>query len=103
MTTELVVPEFDLADRMRLALRKSPLSVNDMAAELGVRRETVSSWLNGHTRPLGPAVRMWASLTSVPLEWLDPDWYTPRDSNPEPAGSEDLAADQQRSYWTLAA
>jgi transcriptional regulator with XRE-family HTH domain len=79
MTT--VVPEWDLADRMRKALRQGGVSSMAMADHLGVTRQTVSTWLNGRHRPSTAALRVWASLTGVDFAWL----CAARDSNPEPA------------------
>ena len=39
--------EFDLADRMRRALRVAEISSNEMADYLGVSRTSVSAWING--------------------------------------------------------
>jgi transcriptional regulator with XRE-family HTH domain len=79
MTT--VVPEWDLADRMRKALRESGVSVGEMAEYLGVYRSTLSKWLGGVTTPKAGMLRLWAMRTGVDFEWL----CAARDSNPEPA------------------
>jgi transcriptional regulator with XRE-family HTH domain len=68
MTT--LVPEFDLADRMRKALRESTYTAGEMASYLGVNRTTVSTWLNGHYTPGVQTLRLWAMATGVPFEWL---------------------------------
>jgi transcriptional regulator with XRE-family HTH domain len=94
--TSAGVPEWDLADRMRKALRTADVGVQEMAEYLGVGRNTVSTWINGRIIPSRQSVRLWALRTGVPFEWLEtgqaPDGgptpdsrYTPRDSNPEPA------------------
>ena len=62
--------EFDLADRMRRALKVSGLNVQEMADYLGVARNTVSTWINGHITPSLQTLRLWAIKTDVPLEWL---------------------------------
>ena len=68
---------FDLADRMRKALRVADLGVAEMADYLGVSRNTVSTWINGRITPSLQSRRLWAMRTGVPLEWLetgtDPD------------------------------
>lgn len=66
------IPEFDLADRMRKALRISGLSQEEMADYLGVSRNTVSNWINGHwgKPPRDAYLRLWALRTGVPYEWL---------------------------------
>lgn len=62
--------EFDLADRMRRALRVSHVGVQDMAEYLGVARNTVGTWINGHIQPSTQTIRLWALRTGVPFEWL---------------------------------
>lgn len=62
--------EPDLADRMRKALRVSGVGVQEMAEYLGVSRNTVGTWVNGHIAPKVQSVRLWALRTGVPFEWL---------------------------------
>ena len=73
------VPQFDLADRMRKALRTSGLNQEEMSEYLGVSRNTVSNWVNGHwnTPPKRAYLRLWALRTGVPLEWLEHGEVTP--------------------------
>jgi transcriptional regulator with XRE-family HTH domain len=68
MTSEEL--DFDLADRMRKALRVSGVSVQQMADYLGVTRGTVSTWINGHIHPSTQTLRLWAARCNVPYEWL---------------------------------
>jgi len=95
------VPEWDLADRLARTLRETGIGVSDMAAQLGVSRETVGRWTNGKGVPKRAGLLAWASVTGVDLEWLetgegpatssspDPDPQLPRlDSNQEPSGYE---------------
>jgi transcriptional regulator with XRE-family HTH domain len=73
MTTqrsELLVPQFDLADRMRKALRVADIGVQEMADFLGVARNTVSTWINGKITPSTQTIRLWAIRCNVPYEWL---------------------------------
>lgn len=72
MTNEELDPalDFDLADRMRKALRVSGMSVQEMADYLGVTRGTVSTWINGHIHPSTQTLRLWAARTAVPYSWL---------------------------------
>lgn len=97
-----MVLEFDLADRMRKALRISGMGVSEMAEYLGVARNTVSTWINGKIRPSTQTLRLWALRTGVPYEWLlngdaphrnNPDGgqsesCARRDSNPQPSDRE---------------
>jgi len=91
------IPEWDLADRMRRALRDSDLSAADIAEQIGVRREAVSTWINGRREPSRATVMLWAQLTGVdavwletgqgPASWPDPGTSLPRlDSNQQPSG-----------------
>lgn len=95
--------DFDVADRMRKSLRVSEVSVQEMADYLGVQRNSVGRWINGHTNPSRQTLRLWALRTGVPFEWLETgrDAERPRpdgpdggeecairDSNPEPADYE---------------
>jgi transcriptional regulator with XRE-family HTH domain len=64
------IPQFDMADRLRKALRVADLSVQDIADYLGVSRNTVSAWINGRTVPNKASLMLWAMRTGVPLEWL---------------------------------
>ncbi|MDP9222277.1 MAG: helix-turn-helix domain-containing protein [Actinomycetota bacterium] len=73
MTTQrsdLLVPEFDLADRMRKALRVADIGVQQMADYLGVARNTVSTWINGKIAPSTQTIRLWAIRCEVSYEWL---------------------------------
>ena len=64
------VPQWDLADRMRKALRHAGVGVQEMAEYLGVGRNTVSTWINGRIRPSTQTLRLWALRCGIPLEWL---------------------------------
>ena len=63
--------EWDVADRMRKALRVSSTRVGVMADYLGVTRNTVGNYINGHTGPDKRTLRLWALRTGQPLEWLE--------------------------------
>lgn len=65
-----MVPAFGMRHRLALALDYSGVSVHDMAEELGVSRNTVGNYLAGRTRPSKSVLRVWASTTRVPYEWL---------------------------------
>jgi transcriptional regulator with XRE-family HTH domain len=82
------IPEWDQADGMRKALRVSGTSVNQMADYLGVRRETVSTWLTGRHQPDKRTLMLWAMRCGVPFEWLTGLGWAPRGSNPQPTDYE---------------
>jgi len=89
---EAGVPRWDLADRLRKALREADLSVQEMAEFLEISRNTVGSWINGHHRPRPSDLKQWALRTGVSYPWLtygDKIVELPRvDSNHQPAGLE---------------
>lgn len=64
------VPEWDLADRMRKALRQAHVSVAEIADYLGVTRGTVSTWINGRIEPSVQTLRLWAIRCGVDYGWL---------------------------------
>lgn len=66
----VMVPEWDVADRMRKALRTSGIGVQEIAEYLDVARETVSSWINGRIGPSTQTLRLWAMRCEVAYEWL---------------------------------
>jgi transcriptional regulator with XRE-family HTH domain len=86
-------PEWDLADRMRKALRFAGMHSGAMAAYLDVERSTISRWLNGRIVPSTQTLRLWAMRTGVSYEWLarpkgfEPltSWFGVMEYLPEPA------------------
>lgn len=62
---------FDMADRLRRALRLSDVSVQDMADELEVSRNTVSNWINGRNIPRRRDLTAFALRTGFPRTWLE--------------------------------
>jgi transcriptional regulator with XRE-family HTH domain len=65
-----VIPEWDLADRMRKALRESGTAVQEMADYLDVSRGTISNWTCGRIVPDTRTLRLWAMRTGVSYDWL---------------------------------
>jgi transcriptional regulator with XRE-family HTH domain len=82
------VPEWDVADRMRKALRHADLGVQEIADYLGVSRNTASTWINGRIVPSTQTLRLWAMRCGVSYEWLndDPDAISPGPCRARPAG-----------------
>jgi transcriptional regulator with XRE-family HTH domain len=64
------IPEWDLADRMRKALRSAGIGSQDMADYLGVSRTSISNWTHGHFPPDTRTLRLWAMKTGVSYDWL---------------------------------
>lgn len=64
-----------LGDRLKKSMRHSGLSVADMAEFLEVHRNTISGWMADRAKPMPILLRIWATKTEVPLEWLrDGTW-----------------------------
>jgi transcriptional regulator with XRE-family HTH domain len=83
-------PEWDLADRMRKALRESGTGVQEMADYLDVSRTAVSTWINGRIRPGTQTLMLWAQKCGVSYDWLvsgtcpkggDCDWQIVSEKN----------------------
>lgn len=64
------VPQWDVADRLRKALRTAGIGVAEMAEYLGVSRTSVSNWINGRITPSVQTLRLWALRCGVPYPWL---------------------------------
>lgn len=117
-TSIATVLEWDIADRMRKAMRVSGVGVQEMADYLGVARNTVSTWINGRIQPSQQTLRLWAIRCAVPYEWLK-DGQTHEgpppgiratgsglphlDSNQEPAGNTHRVTAIGREYYPQAA
>jgi transcriptional regulator with XRE-family HTH domain len=63
--------EWDMADRMRKALRVADISSNEMADYMGVSRNSVSSWINGRAVPRRTMLRLFAMRAGVSHKWLE--------------------------------
>lgn len=64
-------PEWDLADRLRKALRQADVGVQDMADELGLSRNSVSHYLSGRKAPKRSVLVTWALRCGVPVTWIE--------------------------------
>lgn len=62
---------FDMADRLRKALRVSGLGPGELADDLGYSRQSISAYLSGRVAPRRPIVIAWALRCGVPVEWLE--------------------------------
>jgi transcriptional regulator with XRE-family HTH domain len=64
-------PQFQLKHRLGLAMEIADIEREDIAAELGVHKNTVANYLRGDTRPSRSVLRVWALRCGVPFEWLE--------------------------------
>ena len=88
-------PQWDVADRMRKALRHANVEVQEIAVYLGVSRTSVSNWINGRIDPSTQTLRLVALRCGVPYEWLATGEEEPRPGGP---GTASPQADPQVSY-----
>lgn len=75
------VPQWDVADRMRKALREADIGVAEMADYLDVSRTSVSNWINGRVEPSTQTLRLWALRCGVKFTWLADDAGSDRDDD----------------------
>lgn len=69
-TSTVQIPQWTLRWRLQRALAHGGVSIEEMAAELGVSRQTVSRWLNEHGQPRAGFLKLWAMRCGVSYEWL---------------------------------
>lgn len=86
-----------LGDRLAKAMRTAKISSGEMAAYLGVSRNTISNYIHDGSHPTRATVIAWSMRTGVPLAWLETghlpgggdgegaEWWRPRqESNLRP-------------------
>jgi transcriptional regulator with XRE-family HTH domain len=64
------VPAWELRHRLARALEAAGVSVDEMAAELGVHRNSVFNYTSGRRTPKRSVVRVWSLRCGVSFEWL---------------------------------
>jgi transcriptional regulator with XRE-family HTH domain len=70
-TTDAVIPQFTVGDRLRKARELTGLDQGAFAEEIGVSRGTVSNYESGATRPKKVVLLAWSMRTAVPRLWLE--------------------------------
>ena len=74
MTTSLSVgriPEWTVADRLRKAREDAGLEQQELAAMIGVARNTVGNAEKGKTAVRKIVLNQWSLATGVPVQWLE--------------------------------
>ncbi|MFI8634003.1 helix-turn-helix domain-containing protein [Microbacterium sp. NPDC077663] len=72
-------------DRLRKARMLADLDQTQMAAALGVARNTVSNWERGINEPPASAFVRWADVTGVSIEWLAASYRNDAETTTAPA------------------
>lgn len=80
------VPEWTLGDRLTKAMRQAGLSVADMAAKLGVSRNTITNYCHDKVTVTTATIIAWSLITQVPREWLEKGEGSLRPTPPDDGG-----------------
>lgn len=86
MTTD-TIPQWTFGDRLAKAREHAGISVEQMADELGVSRNTIGNYEAERTTPKAGVVKAWALITGVSFEWIvegrpSSEWSTAGDLCP---------------------
>ena len=70
MTTALRTRTSTLGGRLRAARLFAGIDQTELAAELGVSRQTISNWETGRNELPASAMIRWAETCKVSLDWM---------------------------------
>jgi DNA-binding XRE family transcriptional regulator len=70
MTVAPQMRDLPFGHRLRIARMQAGLSISALASAIGVARETLSAWENGHQEPKASALRAIAEKTGASVDWL---------------------------------
>jgi transcriptional regulator with XRE-family HTH domain len=62
--------DFDFADRLRKSREAAGMGSAEMAAKLGLSRNTVTNWEHRKVVPARGFVLAWSHITKTPEDWL---------------------------------
>lgn len=65
-----VIPEWTIADRLRKAREHAQLEQRELAADLGISRNTVNNYEHARHSPRRPVVLAWGIRCGVDVGWL---------------------------------
>ncbi|WP_407922324.1 helix-turn-helix domain-containing protein [Agromyces humi] len=68
--TELKIPVWTLADRLRRAREHAGLEQRELAAKAGISRATISNAERGANTPQTATIQRWAKACEVDLAWV---------------------------------
>lgn len=69
-----LIPQITLGWRLRMAMEHAGLKADDLAAEFGVHRGTITRWTHDiGSPPRRIYIQRWAELCGVSVEWLAGD------------------------------
>lgn len=71
MSEAATIPEWSLPERLGKARQTAGLSPIEMASRLGVTDRTVRNWESGATRVTKAQVIAYATVTKVPVAWIE--------------------------------
>lgn len=64
------VPQWSVQDRLRKAREHAGMKQSELAAAIGISRNSVSNYESGTTPPRQIVLNQWSLATGVPLAWL---------------------------------
>lgn len=67
------LPDWNQGERLRKARQTANLDIDTMADHLDCTPRTIRNYESGVTRPNRATLMAWATLTDVPLWWLEAD------------------------------
>lgn len=65
-----VIPTLSRGQRLDIAMRYANLKPEDMAARMHCGATTIRNYISGRTQIDYPAMRLWADITGVDLDWI---------------------------------
>ena len=80
------VPEIQVRHRLRIAREFAGLEQDDLAALMGVARNTVINAEKGHRKPRKIVLNAWALACGVPVSWIENGDTNMPTSGPEGPG-----------------
>lgn len=68
--TDMMIPTWTTAERIRKARHHAGLSSAQLAERIGVGERTIRNYESGYTSPRPAALRLISVATGVPIVWL---------------------------------
>ena len=79
------VPTFELHHRLGLALEAADVEPGEMAATLGLAKNTIYAYMAGTRKPKLGMVKQWAMRCQVPWQWIVTGELPPEDGGGDTA------------------
>jgi transcriptional regulator with XRE-family HTH domain len=70
MTTDQVIPQWTMGDRLRKARHLTGLDTRAFAELIGISQKSVTNAEGDHVKARRITINAWALATGVPVQWL---------------------------------